>query len=591
MLSSLRRFAAPAPRLPLSAARFDVSRAVLISGPDELAALQPAWSRSLSADFEVESLAGRLCPVLLADQSVAIFALAEHAGSDQADELARRVAESGYRLALPQRYILAAPLLLAIARNQMPVQPGACGGDLASAQARTALAGAFQDIIEWGVRHGASDVHLNVRMNESESEIKYTLAGRYVAPERFRRMPTRTLVDMLSVAWMDIHGGNGAVFDPLIEQQGKLSRQVDGRTVLLRWASLAADQGPSVCLRLLKREAAIGQSLDQLGYLPHQVNAIERVMVSEGGAIVFAGTVGSGKSTTLASLMAGIPEHRKIITVEDPVEYLIPRAIQNTVVRDLDTTDHDAYAAKLRTLKRSAMNDVLLGEIRDRESGRAFMDLAGSGVSVYTTTHAPSAMLVGERLASDFIGVSRDFLSCPGVLKLLVYQVLLPRLCPFCALPAARLLAGGEGLDGRHREGAAWRTWLDRLRRLCVCDPDSLKIRNLQGCRHCQNPQAPALNGYAGRTVAAEYIEPSLHPEFLEAIQRADSSKYGEFRYTAQPQAGSSAMEAGTAMECAMHKALRGEIDPREIELRFQSFETYERLLRVRGDRGLRVVA
>src|SRR3546814_4811408 len=76
-------------------------------------------------------------------------------------------------------------------------------------QSKTALADAFQDLLEWGVRHGASDLHLNVRLREAESEVKYTVSGRYLAPERFRRMPTSTLIDMLSVAWMDIRGGNG----------------------------------------------------------------------------------------------------------------------------------------------------------------------------------------------------------------------------------------------------------------------------------------------------------------------------------------------------------------------------------------------
>src|SRR3546814_4559653 len=121
-------------------------------------------------------------------------------------------------------------------------------------QSKTALADAFQDLLEWGVRHGASDLHLNVRLREAESEVKYTVSGRYLAPERFRRMPTSTLIDMLSVAWMDIRGGNGAVFDPSIEQQGAMTRQVDGKTVMLRWSSLAADAGPSICLRILRRD-------------------------------------------------------------------------------------------------------------------------------------------------------------------------------------------------------------------------------------------------------------------------------------------------------------------------------------------------
>src|SRR3546814_17711193 len=90
-----------------------------------------------------------------------------------------------------------------------------------------------------------------------------------------------------------------------------------------------------------------------------------------------------------------------------PVEYHIERAVQNTIGRYLDREAHDAYAAKLRAIKRSAMSDVLLGEIRDIDTGRAFMDLAGSGVTVYTTVNAPSAVGIPDRLAHELIRIER----------------------------------------------------------------------------------------------------------------------------------------------------------------------------------------
>src|SRR3546814_11627550 len=77
---------------------------VVISHADQLADMAPRFARSLSAQFDVDELAGRLSPVLLEDQTVALFALAEHVGGDQADALARRVVQRGYRLANPARY-------------------------------------------------------------------------------------------------------------------------------------------------------------------------------------------------------------------------------------------------------------------------------------------------------------------------------------------------------------------------------------------------------------------------------------------------------------------------------------------------------
>src|SRR5690625_3937184 len=133
--------------------------------------------------------------------------------------------------------------------------------------------------------------------------------------------------------------------------------------------------------------------------------------LSERGAIVFSGSVGSGKSTALATLIRQLPDWRKVITIEDPVEYRIPRAIQVSLGRELNQHAHHQFATKLRALKRSAMTDVLLGEIRDPETAQAFTDLATSGVRVFTTVHAARARLVPQRLSSSFIGRSEEHTS------------------------------------------------------------------------------------------------------------------------------------------------------------------------------------
>src|SRR5690606_14307556 len=198
-----------------------------------------------------------------------------------------------------------------------------------------------------------------------------------------------------------------------------------------------------------------------------------------------------------------------------------------------------------RALKRSAMTDVLLGEIRDQETGRAFMDLAGSGVNVYTTVHAPSAQHIPLRLASDFIGVSPDFLATPGMLKLMVFQVLLPVLCQHCALPVHSLFDPEKNKGGTRNQALHSTAWLDRVCQLYGDFSHAWRIRNPEGCGYCRKNSVPELYGYAGRTVAAEIIEP---PGGLHLLR--------------------------PAMECAMHKAAVGMIDLRDIEIRFHAFET-----------------
>src|SRR5690606_23554536 len=188
---------------------------------------------------------------------------------------------------------------------------------------------------------------------------------------------------------------------------------------------------------------------------------------------------------------------------------------------------------KLRALKRSALSDVLLGEVRDRETGLAFMDLAGSGVNVYTIVHAPSAAFIPERLASDFIGVSRDFLAMPGTLKLLVWQALLPKLCN-CALPLVESATGSRDTV----------QWLRQIGARLPGPTGALRMRNRQGCSECRKQGLSELYGYCGRSVAAEMIEPRLHPHLLGWVRRRGRGVHPDAQRS--------------AMGCAMAAAYQG---------------------------------
>ena len=555
---------------------------VRIDTRDELARMWPGFKRVLRVEFDIGALITKLCPVEFENAEVAIFTVEEYAESEHIEEVEQMIRRQHRTLAHPCRVVVPATLLLSIAREQIT-------GDTLKSRRRvlldplkSSMAAAFHDMVAWGIRHDASDLHVNVRMLESESEIKYTVGGKYVTPSRFQRMPTATLMEVLAVAYMDIQGGNGAVFDPAIEQQGRILHEVDGRACMLRWASLATDVGPSVTMRILRLDAQVRLGgFEALGYLPSQVAMLERVSLAEGGAVVLAGVVGSGKSTTIATMMAMVPATRKVITLEDPVEYLIPNALQSTVSRTLDGASAGAFDAKLKTIKRSAMNDLLIGEIRDQETGRAFMDLASSGSNLYTTTHAGSAMLIADRLASDFIGVSRDLLATPGILKLLVYQTLLPRLCPHCALPFASLFdergASSPGEGAVIRSSDYWRRYADRIGSLYDIDTGCLRVCNRDGCVHCRTEHLPELTGLAGRTVVAEMIDPATDDLFLHLVRRSDALELREHFLSQRTSAYADPdMDGKTAMDCAIYKASTGLVDPRDIEPRFMSFETVE---------------
>lgn len=556
---------ADAALLPRNAAAPTVLR---VESQNDLARLPRPVRKVLASEFDIGASSNRFCPLQFDDGAVAIAMVDAYQDSDQVRELERMVAARQYRLAQPSRLVMPATLLLALVRGQLTrVGPRNPHQALADSQ-RSSMVEAFHDMVAWGAANDASDIHLNVHTLSPESEVRFTVGGCYVAPDRFARMPTVTLMEILAVAWMDIQGGNGAVFDPLGEQQGRIYLNVGGRPLMLRWASLAADSGVSVCLRILRLDARVNDSFEQLGYLPSQIATLDRARGSEGGAIILAGVVGSGKSTTIATLMSMIPASRKVVTLEDPVEYIIPGALQNTLVRHLDDERRDSFESKLKTVKRSAMNDLLVGEIRDRETGRAFMDLAGSGTSLYTTVHAGAAALIPDRLASDFIGVPRDFLATPGILKLLVYQALLPVLCPHCALcePVEHPSSGRQG---------GWSAYIEHFVRLYRADAGGLRFRNPRGCDACRIQGLPELHGLAGRTAVAEMIEPGADETFLRLLRQGDNVE--QWRRRARLRANAydhPDMTGKSAMECAVYKALQGQIDPRDIEARFKAFET-----------------
>jgi type II secretory ATPase GspE/PulE/Tfp pilus assembly ATPase PilB-like protein len=247
---------------------------------------------------------------------------------------------------------------------------------------------------------------------------------------------------------------------------------------------------------------------------------------------------------------------------------LIPHALQNTVSRSVDEDALSVFDNKLKAFKRSAMNDLLIGEIRDAAGGRAFSDLAGSGISLYTTVHAGSALWVPERLTSSFIGIPRDFLATPGILKLLVFQCLLPLLCQGCAQSYEQVLESDTWRCANNQlRSPQWReSWIQMLEAEAELTRDRLRFRSPYGCAQCTTGLSD-LVGISGRTVAAEMIEPSQEPEFLLGLRANDGLAL--HRWFEQRKRGTlkdSNMQGKSARQCALYKVWTGLIDPRTVE-------------------------
>jgi len=531
--------------------------------------------KQMRADLVSREAAMMACPVELDGGRFAVFCLPDQVGLDihnAVRHMLRARSKHMDKHADVPSYRVSAQLLLTLVRERLDGR--ALKSWRVGSEETSAVRKMFRDVVAWSVRQGASDIHLNVHEGDRASEVRVTIDGHYIAPEHLQ-MNTDRLLEMCKVAWLDSTGGKHALFDPRIEQQSRLWDVVDGKVVLLRWGSFITDRGPSVTMRVLVQNADEDDPhFAQLGYLPSQVRAIEAAMHTEGGAIILGGVVGSGKSTTIACQLNQLPSWRKLMTLEDPVERQIRGALQASIVRDLGQDDEDNFGPKLMMLKRSAPTDVLLGEIRDRQTGRAFQDIVEAGTNVSTTVHVGSVTGIAARLASAQIGVALDVLAAPGILKLLIYQALLPQLCR-CALPLAALGDGAPDAMGRSRNAAHWRGFLSLLTDLYGDHVQNIRVRNPAGCPHCQTRGLPQIYGYQGRTVAAEHFAPADHKAALRAIAQRDWVALAEIHASTSDQNPASAeMQGKSAMQCAVYKMLHGQLDPRDIEPRFRPFST-----------------
>lgn len=523
-------------------------------------------------------LLDRMCPIQGEHQQCHLLVLAECADDNEVKAVLLAIRQAGLVLGEPN-VMLVPPAVLGEINRRFRVVRHPKSVVRAPSIPKHVLFALLDDLLLWALDACASDLHLTLHSDLPHADIAFTVNGLLVRPSQFQSVQTQMVNELLSVAWMSMRGGNGAVFDPGREQQGRLDRQVKGVSVGLRWASLVTAHGPSVCLRILNPKArARVPELGELGYPPEQLTMLERATSGDGGVVIFAGMVGSGKSTTLASLVRTIPRCRKVITLEDPVEYVIENALQCLVTSLEEHSEGRDLAGKLKTIKRSAVHDVLIGEIRDRTGGQALVDLVLSGISVYTTLHASSVFQIMLRLTSAMIGVPPSLAAMPGVIKLLVYQALLPKLCFSCALPSDQWLAQTQTSCalGRHRSRQWFEQWLSRLVRVTGVDPTQVRFRCPEGCPHCQLTVNESLAGhsgylgYSGRLMLAEMIEPAAESVFFASIaKRGLSEQVAEWQSSLLYEGVCELNHYLPVRSRAIHCLSQGVLDPRDFECRF----------------------
>jgi general secretion pathway protein E/type IV pilus assembly protein PilB len=217
---------------------------------------------------------------------------------------------------------------------------------------------------------------------------------------------------------------NMSISEKRIPQDGRIQTSVGAKTIDLRVSCLPTNHGESIVMRILDKEG-LKLGLPELGFFTDDQQAFERLIGLPDGILLITGPTGSGKTTTLYAVLNYINRpDRKIITVEDPVEYQLSGINQVHVSEAVGLT----FAAALRAMLRQAPNVIMLGEIRDLETATIAINASLTGHLVFSTLHTNDAPSAVTRLID--IGVPPFLVASSS--RMLMAQRLVRRVCRRC---------------------------------------------------------------------------------------------------------------------------------------------------------------
>jgi type IV pilus assembly protein PilB len=314
-----------------------------------------------------------------------------------------------------------------------------------------------------GVHRGATDIH--VEPEEKVTRVRYRIDGILQQGENLPRAVTDAITSRIKIL------ANLDISERRRPQDGRLRVRVDDRSVDMRVSIMPSADGENVVLRILDR-GAVALRLAELGISPRLLGLLRKVKERPHGLFLVTGPTGSGKTTTLYSMLAEMDAvHDNIATIEDPVEYRLPLVRQSQV----DPSIGFGFQEGLRSLLRQDPDVILVGEIRDKETAEMAIKASMTGHLVFSTLHTNTAIGAIPRLID--LGVD-PFLVEDSLIGVLA-QRLVRNVCAGCAqsvLPTPEELIWLEGRAGNLRRGA--------------------------GCPRCRG------SGYLGRSALSELFLP-----------------------------------------------------------------------------------
>ncbi|TPQ49841.1 general secretion pathway protein GspE [Prosthecomicrobium hirschii] len=327
---------------------------------------------------------------------------------------------------------------------------------------------AVEEIFDRAVSLRATDIHIEPTRRDYQVRVRVDGVMRaIVAP----RVPHRAIVSRIKIL------ASLNIAEHRLPQDGRTRAKIRGRDYDIRVAVMPTTTGEAVILRLLDRSGKL-VDFSQLGLRSRDETALRRQIEMPYGLVVVTGPTGSGKTTTLAAALSILNDQtRKILTVEDPVEYEIPGVSQSQVRTAVGLT----FASALRAFLRQDPDVIMVGEVRDTETAKIAIQASLTGHMVMTTLHTNTAAAAITRLID--MGVEPFLIA--SSLRAVVGQRLVRLLCPDCRRPR-RLEAPDFDLNPRFTA--------------IGLDPGTV-VHEPVGCERCGG------TGYRGRRAIFEVLE------------------------------------------------------------------------------------
>jgi MSHA biogenesis protein MshE len=368
--------------------------------------------------------------------------------------------------------------------GDIPVEFGSILGLTAGAEDAPVVK-LLNTVFEEALKMRASDIHIEPQ--EKSLVIRFRIDGvLHVQTEADAKIASALVLRLKLMSGLDIS-------EKRLPQDGRFALQLRGAPVDVRISSMPTQFGESVVMRLLVHNAAL-MALDRLNMPPRVLERFRAAIHRPAGIVLVTGPTGSGKTTTLYAALNELntPE-KKIITVEDPVEYRLAGLNQVQVHEKIDLS----FARVLRSTLRQDPDIILVGEMRDQDTAEIGMRAAMTGHMVLSTLHTNDSLSTPIRLLD--MGVPRYMVALS--IQMVLAQRLVRVICEYCAEP--HTLAPHEREWLRYELG-------DKV--------DGVQYRHGRGCAHCAN------TGYQGRQAIYEFIE--MTNTLVEAVNQGDPNEF-----------------------------------------------------------------